>query len=105
MAYKNEMLKSTVPEIQRTNLANIVLLLKSLGVQDLLQFHFMDPPPQVSHSINLHCKYSNTVLSVYLIQYTVRPMCYDIYLFTAKLYLVRFPMLTCCSTKCPSFTQ
>ena len=47
-AYKNEMLKSTVPEIQRTNLANVVLLLKSLGVQDLLQFHFMDPPPQVS---------------------------------------------------------
>lgn len=24
-----------------------MLLLKSLGVQDLLQFHFMDPPPQV----------------------------------------------------------
>ena len=46
-AYKNEMLISTVPEIQRTNLANVVLLLKSLGVQDLLQFHFMDPPPQV----------------------------------------------------------
>ncbi|KAL5467249.1 hypothetical protein EMCRGX_G031450 [Ephydatia muelleri] len=44
--YKNEMLTATVPEIQRTNLANVVLLLKSLGVQDLLQFHFMDPPPQ-----------------------------------------------------------
>lgn len=44
--YKNELLKTTVPEIQRTNLANVVLLLKSLGVQDLLQFHFMDPPPQ-----------------------------------------------------------
>lgn len=44
--YKNEMLTSTVPEIQRTNLANVVLLLKSLGVQNLLQFHFMDPPPQ-----------------------------------------------------------
>ena len=41
------MLKSTVPEIQRTNLANVVLLLKSLGVEDLLTFHFMDPPPQV----------------------------------------------------------
>ena len=41
------MLKTNVPEIQRTNLANVVLLLKSLGVQDLLQFHFMDPPPQV----------------------------------------------------------
>ena len=44
--YKNEMLISTVPEIQRTNLANVVLLLKSLGVQDLLKFHFMDAPPQ-----------------------------------------------------------
>lgn len=44
--YKEELLTSTVPEIQRTNLANTVLLLKSLGVQDLLQFHFMDPPPQ-----------------------------------------------------------
>lgn len=45
-AYKNEMLMTTIPEIQRTNLANVVLLLKSLGVQDLLLFHFMDPPPE-----------------------------------------------------------
>ncbi|CAH0389215.1 unnamed protein product [Bemisia tabaci] len=44
--FKDELLVTTVPEIQRTNLANTVLLLKSLGVQDLLQFHFMDPPPQ-----------------------------------------------------------
>jgi len=45
--YKEELLTTTVPEIQRTNLSNVVLLLKSLGVQDLLQFHFMDPPPEV----------------------------------------------------------
>lgn len=45
--YQDELLSATVPEIQRTNLANTVLLLKSLGVRDLLQFHFMDPPPQV----------------------------------------------------------
>lgn len=44
--YKDELLECTVPEIQRTNLANVVLLLKSLGVEDLLKFHFMDPPPQ-----------------------------------------------------------
>lgn len=44
--YRNEMLSATVPEIQRTNLANVVLLLKSLGVENLLKFHFMDPPPQ-----------------------------------------------------------
>jgi len=44
--YRNEMLVGTVPEIQRTNLANVVLTLKSLNVDDLLEFHFMDPPPQ-----------------------------------------------------------
>jgi len=44
--YRHEMLIQTVPEIQRTNLANVVLLLKSLNVEDLLEFHFMDPPPQ-----------------------------------------------------------
>ena len=44
--YRDELLVATVPEIQRTNLANVVLLLKSLGVENLLQFHFMDPPPE-----------------------------------------------------------
>lgn len=43
---EHEMLTANVPEIQRTNLANVVLLLKSLKVDDLLQFPFMDPPPQ-----------------------------------------------------------
>ena len=46
-AYRNELFESTIPEIQRTNLANTVLLLKSLGVKNLLEFDFMDPPPQV----------------------------------------------------------
>nr|XP_033771274.1 pre-mRNA-splicing factor ATP-dependent RNA helicase DHX16 [Geotrypetes seraphini] len=44
-AYKNEMEDTTVPEIQRTNLGNVVLLLKSLGINDLIRFDFMDPPP------------------------------------------------------------
>ena len=49
MAYRNEMFENTIPEIQRTNLANTVLLLKSLGVVRIsLEFDFMDPPPQVS---------------------------------------------------------
>ena len=47
MAYRNEMFANNIPEIQRTNLANTVLLLKSLGVKNLLEFDFMDPPPQV----------------------------------------------------------
>ena len=40
------MLETTVPEIQRTNLGNTVLLLKSLNVENLLDFDFMDPPPK-----------------------------------------------------------
>jgi len=45
-AYQNEMLQNPVPEIQRTNLGNVVLLLKSLNIGNLLEFDFMDPPPQ-----------------------------------------------------------
>ncbi|CEP01822.1 hypothetical protein PBRA_008764 [Plasmodiophora brassicae] len=41
-----ELLPNNIPEIQRTNLGNVVLLLKSLGVYDLKTFDFMDPPPQ-----------------------------------------------------------
>ncbi|KAF8508472.1 P-loop containing nucleoside triphosphate hydrolase protein [Gautieria morchelliformis] len=48
MAYRNELFANTIPEIQRTNLANTVLLLKSLGVKNLLEFDFMDPPPQAN---------------------------------------------------------
>lgn len=32
-AFKHEMEETTVPEIQRTNLGNVVLLLKSLGTK------------------------------------------------------------------------
>ena len=45
-AFRDELYLAQIPEIQRTNLANTVLLLKSLGVKDLLDFDFMDPPPQ-----------------------------------------------------------
>lgn len=52
-AYKNEFYLQTIPEIQRTSLSNTVLLLKSLGVKDLLDFDFMDPPPQETISTSL----------------------------------------------------
>ena len=44
-AYRDEMLPTAVPEIQRTNLAFVVLSLKAMGINDLLSFDFMDPPP------------------------------------------------------------
>jgi pre-mRNA-splicing factor ATP-dependent RNA helicase DHX16 len=43
-AYYNDLPESTTPEIQRTNLNSVVLLLKSLGINDLITFDFMDPP-------------------------------------------------------------
>ena len=44
-AYETEMLSTSVPEIQRTNLSNVVLQLKAMGINDLIGFDFMDPPP------------------------------------------------------------
>lgn len=44
-SFMNEMDESPTPEIQRTNLNSIVLQLKSLGIDKLLDFDFMDPPP------------------------------------------------------------
>ena len=44
-AFRGEMLSTSIPEIQRTNLGNVVLQLKAMGINDLLGFDFMDPPP------------------------------------------------------------
>lgn len=44
-SFQHELEDNTVPEIQRTNMGNVVLMLKSLGINDLLHFDFMDPPP------------------------------------------------------------
>mmetsp|Transcript_7755 Transcript_7755/g.15640 ORF Transcript_7755/g.15640 Transcript_7755/m.15640 type:complete len:1328 (-) Transcript_7755:1924-5907(-) len=57
IAYKQEMIPTNVPEIQRTNLGNVVLQLKAMGINDLLGFDFMDPPPVatlVGSMENLH---------------------------------------------------
>lgn len=44
-AFRDEMLPTSVPEIQRTNLSTTVLILKAMGINDLINFDFMDPPP------------------------------------------------------------
>uniref|UniRef100_A0A3Q2I6P5 RNA helicase n=1 Tax=Equus caballus TaxID=9796 RepID=A0A3Q2I6P5_HORSE len=40
--------QSTVPEMQRSNLAPVILQLKALGIDNVLRFHFMSPPPAQS---------------------------------------------------------
>lgn len=44
-AYQSEMLPTTIPEIQRQNLSHTILMLKAMGINNLLHFDFMDPPP------------------------------------------------------------
>lgn len=45
-------------QIQRTNLGNVVLMLKSLGIHDLVHFDFLDPPPQETLVIALEQLYA-----------------------------------------------
>ncbi|CCH41487.1 ATP-dependent RNA helicase [Wickerhamomyces ciferrii] len=54
LAYQNEMLPNTIPEIQRQNLSNVILMLKAIGINDLLNFQFMDPPSTDSILLSLN---------------------------------------------------
>eukprot|EP01017_Pseudomicrothorax_dubius_P051024 TRINITY_DN9751_c0_g2_i2.p1 TRINITY_DN9751_c0_g2~~TRINITY_DN9751_c0_g2_i2.p1 ORF type:complete len:432 (-),score=102.16 TRINITY_DN9751_c0_g2_i2:111-1406(-) len=44
-SYQNELEDNQIPEIQRSNLGSVVLMLKSMGINDLINFDFLDPPP------------------------------------------------------------
>lgn len=43
-AYFHEMAENATPEILRTNLVSVILLLLSLGITDLIHFEFLDHP-------------------------------------------------------------
>ncbi|EUD68731.1 adenosinetriphosphatase [Plasmodium inui San Antonio 1] len=45
---------NNIPEIQRSNLANVVLLLKSLNVENVFEFDFIDIPSRESIINSLH---------------------------------------------------
>ena len=63
-AYWNELDESTTPEIQRTNLSNVVLQLKSIGINDLLEFDFLDKPPPETLMRSLEQLYALGALNV-----------------------------------------
>jgi len=42
--YNNEMRKSNIPEIKRSNLLNTILILKTLGYLNVMSFDFIDKP-------------------------------------------------------------
>ena len=45
-SFNDEMLPTAVPELQRTNLTNVVLMLKAMGISDVVNFDYMDAPPK-----------------------------------------------------------
>ncbi|KAG6919029.1 hypothetical protein DXG01_009739 [Tephrocybe rancida] len=61
-AYRNEMLPNSIPDIQRTNLSSTILQLKAMGINDLLSFDFMDPPPAQTMLTALESLYALSAL-------------------------------------------
>lgn len=47
-AYSKEMSLNTTPEILRQNLSHTILMLKAMGIEDILSFGFMDRPNEES---------------------------------------------------------
>lgn len=43
-SFEKDLQENTYPEILRSNLGNVVLYLKKLGINDLVHFDYMDPP-------------------------------------------------------------
>lgn len=44
--YEDVMKKDTIPEIQRANLSKVVLSLKCMNINNVLHFHYLDPPSE-----------------------------------------------------------
>jgi len=61
-AFRNEMLPNPIPDIQRQNLASTILALKAMGINDLLHFDFMDPPPAQTMLTALESLYALSAL-------------------------------------------
>jgi ATP-dependent RNA helicase DHX8/PRP22 len=57
-AFETEMLDSPIPELQRTNLASTVLTMKALGIEDLINFDFMDKPAEAQLISAMHTLYT-----------------------------------------------
>ena len=57
--------QTSVPEIQRTDLAPVILSLKSLGIDNVLRFEYLSPPPAESMIRALELLFSLQALDEY----------------------------------------
>jgi ATP-dependent RNA helicase DDX35 len=47
-AYQSDLPEMNIPEMQRSNLAGVILQMKALGIDNVLRFPFLSPPPAKS---------------------------------------------------------
>uniref|UniRef100_A0A915Q4W7 RNA helicase n=1 Tax=Setaria digitata TaxID=48799 RepID=A0A915Q4W7_9BILA len=59
----DKLLVNTVPEMQRLNLAGVILLLKALGIHNVLRFNYLSPPPSFAMVEGLQLLYCLGALS------------------------------------------
>lgn len=43
--YTNALSPSTIPEMKRSNLEHVILMMKASGIDNIIQFDYLDPPP------------------------------------------------------------
>jgi len=87
--------EATVPEIQRSNLAPIILQLKALGIDNVLRFDFLTPPPaelivralELLYSIGAVDEYAKLTrpLGVRMAELSVEPMMAKVLLSAPKM--------------------
>lgn len=103
--YEYDMENTTIPEIQRSNLSSIILLLKSIGINDLLHFDFLDPPPVQTLSQALELLYALGALNTQgnltklgrkIVDLPINPMLAKFLLKSQEYYCVQ-PSLTICA--------
>ncbi|KAL5615103.1 hypothetical protein BROUX41_005163 [Berkeleyomyces rouxiae] len=60
-----ELCDVSIPEVQRTNLASIILQLKALGIDNVVRFDFLSPPPSVQMATGLELLHALGALDDY----------------------------------------
>lgn len=93
-SFQKNMRQVSVPEIQRSNLAGMVLQLKALGIENVLRFDFMTSPPAELMSKALELLYSlgaldefsrlTIPLGMYLAEFPLDPLLGKILLDSSK---------------------
>ena len=56
--YHTELAEHSIPEMQRVDISWAVLQLKAIGIEDVLHFDFLSPPPVQSMLFALEVLYS-----------------------------------------------